>query len=90
MQCENDTFVEEINILNEKIKALEHASSSKDKTSKKTSGKVRKLQTQSQKIIQSWVFYLVLIELTCWKLWICSYLPKKPIIESSIPSPNMK
>ena len=53
MQCENDTFVEEINILNEKIKALEYASSSKDKTSKKTSGKVRKLQTQSQKIIQS-------------------------------------
>ena len=53
MQCENDTFVEEINILNEKIKALEHASSSKDKTSKKTSGKVRKLHTQSQKIIQS-------------------------------------
>ena len=41
MQCENDTFVEEINVLNEKIKALEHVSSRKDKTSKKTSGKVR-------------------------------------------------
>ena len=40
MQCENDTFVEEINVLNEKIKALEHVSR-KDKTSKKTSGKVR-------------------------------------------------
>ena len=41
MQCENDTFVEEINVLNEKIKALEHVTSSKDKTSKKISGKVR-------------------------------------------------
>ena len=41
MQCENDTFVEEINVLNGKIKALEHVTSSKDKTSKKISGKVR-------------------------------------------------
>ena len=67
MQCENDTFVEEINVLNEKIKALEHVTSSKDKTSKKTSGKVRNKSIEiklSERHCHFWNFwYLSLAKL---------------------------